>query len=68
MPIDYNGPVKIAAVGGALVGATIVLAGLALLGQVAWIWATSAAGLTVTLLLGVPALTALGVLSPAFGK
>ena len=32
MPIDYNGPVKIAAVGGALVGATIVLAGLASLG------------------------------------
>ena len=68
MPIDYNGAVKIAAVGGALVVATIVLAGLALLGQVAWIWAMSAAGLTVTLLLGVPALTALGVLSPSFGK
>ena len=68
MPIDCNGPVKIATVGRALAGAAVVLAGLALLGQVAWIWATGAAGLTVALVLGVPALTALGVLSPAFGK
>ena len=68
MPIDYDGAVKIAAVGGALVGATIVLAGLALPGQVAWIWAKGAAGLTVALVLGVPVLTALGVLSPSLGK
>jgi hypothetical protein len=68
MPIEYNGPVKVAAVGGSLVGATTVLAGLALLGQVPWIWVASAAGLTGALVLGVPALTALGVLSPAFGK